>query len=377
MKSHLWKLFGESNIMSRNLLQMTKKIFDELKTGVQEEHKEYIIDVERHININESYRDKCCDFLKKATIIGLDKESLFTIVFIRYERQEYIGIDSRYAEEFEKDGYVVEEAEDIMVGRRILCLSEQFYQLKADSMKLINCCLGLEPEEGKDSVVFSPEEILDLVYDISIFNLTYNELNLSMESQDDLKRLFLLLMVNKNENLLTEFKNTLSELATMTAIRKISNNLLDFVAFNDNRIKFLTLYQCIEFLFIPSRASEFKKKYHMNIEDALNLHINEAMRRDERANVMAVLREYAGKTIIHKFHEELFGEKDDDNKLERLNNWIYDLRCTIAHFRYGQIKEDNEYDWDKIFSLMLDLLVAIYRNIDQDVQDICNGIIVV
>ena len=115
----------------------------------------------------------------------------------------------------------------------------------------------------------------------------------------------------------------------------------------------------------------------MNIEDALNLHINEAMRRDERANVMAVLREYAGKTIIHKFHEELFGEKDDDNKLERLNNWIYDLRCTIAHFRYGQIKEDNEYDWDKIFSLMLDLLVAIYRNIDQDVQDICNGIIVV
>ena len=88
--------------MSRNLLQMTKKIFDELKTGVQEEHKEYIIDVERHININESYRDKCCDFLKKATIIGLDKESLFTIVFIRYERQEYIGIDSRLLKNLKK-----------------------------------------------------------------------------------------------------------------------------------------------------------------------------------------------------------------------------------------------------------------------------------
>lgn len=34
--------------MSRNLLQMTGKIFDEFATRVSEEHKEYIVSVNRH-----------------------------------------------------------------------------------------------------------------------------------------------------------------------------------------------------------------------------------------------------------------------------------------------------------------------------------------
>lgn len=363
--------------MSRQLLQMTNKIFDELKKGVQDEHKEYIVDVERHINIEESYREKCCDFLKKATIIGIEEKLSFTVVFIKYEGQEYIGIDSRYSEELEKIGYIFEDEEEILIGSKILCLSEKYYTLKADSMKIIDTCLGLEAENNQTEVIFSPDEILKLIYDVSIFNMKNNVLNLSIELQDDLKRLLLFLIVNNNEKVSDEFKNTISELAAMTAVRKISDNLLDFVIFNDNRIRFLTLYQCIEFLFIPSRASDFKEKYHMDIKDALNLHINEAMRRDERINVMMVLKKYASMPVIHKFYIRLLGQEGTDNELEKVNNWIYDLRCTIAHFRYGQTKTDNRIDWNQIFPLMLELLVTIYGNIDKDVQDICNGTVVV
>ena len=115
----------------------------------------------------------------------------------------------------------------------------------------------------------------------------------------------------------------------------------------------------------------------MNIVDALILHVNESMRRDERGNAMAVLKKYARISVIDKFYIQLLGDQDDENKLEKVNNWIYNLRCSIAHFRYGQTKNDNINDWNKIFSLMLELLESIYCNVDQDVKDICNGTVTV
>lgn len=364
--------------MARQLLQMTKEIFENLKQEVQEEHREFIIDVERHIDIREPYKDKCCDFLKRAIIIGLDTNVSFTMVFIKYQENTYIGIDSRYADELEKNGYIIEENREIIIGSQILCVAEKFFRTKVDSIKLVNNCLGLEAEDGKSSVVFLHEEILDLIYDITVFSTINNELELSMESKDDLHRLFLLLMVSKNAQLSNDYKELLLELASMTVVRKISRHLFDFITLNDNRIKFLRLYQCIEYLFIPNRASEFREKYNMNISDALKLHIDEAMKRDERGNVIAVLKRSAGMQIVQKVYIQLLlGGEENENKLEKVSNWIYDLRCTIAHFRYGQDKEETPYDWDKIFVLMLELLVSIYHNIDIDMQDICSGIIAV
>ena len=83
--------------MSRNLLQMTRSIFSELESAVKEEHKDFIVESERHIDIDSSYKDECCEFLKNAKMIGVNKQFPFTIVFIEYKQKRYIGIDSRYA----------------------------------------------------------------------------------------------------------------------------------------------------------------------------------------------------------------------------------------------------------------------------------------
>ena len=376
MRFHLWRLFGE-NEMTRNLIHMTKTIFDELKTGVEKEHVSYITDVKRRIEIDKAIQDKCCNFLKNAKIIGIKKYSVI-VAFIKFEENVYIGIDSRYAEEFEKNyGYTVEEKSEIVIGSQILCIAEKLYEFKVDSIKLIENCFALEPEKkDTDAVVFSPQDIFELVYGISIFSIGDNELELLMDSQDDLRRVLLLLIVDANIQLSIGCKEMLLKLATMTVTRKICNNLLDFVTISDNRIKFLTLYQCIEYLFIPNRASEFKEKYNMNIIDALRLHINESSKSTERDNVMAILKKYASMPIISKFRSQL-ELSESVNQIEKVNNWIYDLRCSIAHFRYGQVKEDNLNNWNDIFGLMLELLVSIYNNIDKDVQDICNGIVAV
>lgn len=363
--------------MARQLRQMTNKIFEELKLGVQDDHKEYIVDIERHIKIDASYRDKCCDFLGRSNIIGLDKKYLFPIAFIKYNGESYIVVDKRYADEFERKGYGLEEKDEIVVGSCLLCITEGFYQFKANSMQLIDNCLAIVPESNESVVVFTPQNIFSLIYDLSVFKMTRNELELSMDSIDDLKRLFLLLFINKTNQLSLECKESLVELSSKTVTRKICDNLCDFMLFSDDRIKFLTLYQCIEYLFIPNQASEFKRKYNMNIVDALRLHVNESMRRDERGNAMAVLKKYARISVIDKFYIQLLGDQDDENKLEKVNNWIYNLRCSIAHFRYGQTKNDNINDWNKIFSLMLELLESIYCNVDQDVKDICNGTVTV
>ena len=95
--------------MSRNLLQMTSKIFDEFAAQVSDEHKEYIASVNRHISISEENRKECCGLLKDAIIVGRRHEYLPTVVFIKYKEVFYVGIDTRYAEKFETFGYILEE----------------------------------------------------------------------------------------------------------------------------------------------------------------------------------------------------------------------------------------------------------------------------
>lgn len=276
--------------MSRNLLQMTGKIFDEFATRVSEEHKEYIVSVNRHISISEENRAECCELLKDAIIIGRRHDYLPTVVFIKYKEEFYVGIDTRYAEKFENFGYVMEERAAICIGCQILSITEKYYQLKVESRELIDYCLGLQPEEGMDAVVFSEDNILDLIYGLSIFKVVNNELEIDIDSLDDVLRVSVLLLIANSEKITPVYKETMEKLLSMICVRKICSNILDFLIIKDTRIKFLSLYQCIEFLFIPNRASEFVQKYNMNISDALKLHINEAMRRDERINALAILK---------------------------------------------------------------------------------------
>lgn len=360
--------------MSRNLLQMTSKIFDEFSTQVSDNHKEYITSVNRHISISEEYREECCRLLKDAIIIGRRHEYLPTVVFIKYKEEFYVGIDIRYAEKFENFGYVVEEKKAICIGCQILSIAEKYYQLKVESGELIDCCLGLQPEEGKGEVVFSEDNILDLVYELSIFKVINNELEIDMDSLDDVLRVSVLLLVANSEKIFQAHKETMEKLLSMVCARKICGNILDFLIIKDNRIKFLSLYQCIEFLFVPNRASEFVEKYNMNISDALRLHIDETMRRDERTNALAILK-FAGMPLIDKMYKLLFNESGGDNMLERVNNWIYDKRCSIAHFRYGQQKNEETSVNEEILEMMIELLTGIFSNINQNMKDICSGII--
>jgi hypothetical protein len=98
------------------------------------------------------------------------------------------------------------------------------------------------------------------------------------------------------------------------------------------------------------------------------------MRRDERINALAILK-IAGMPLIHKMYILLFNESEGDNELERINNWIYDKRCSIAHFRYGQQKNEETYVNEEILEMMLELLVGIFSNINQNMKDICSGLV--
>lgn len=237
-----------------------------------------------------------------------------TVVFIKYKEEFYVGIDTRYAEKFENFGYVMEERAAICIGCQILSITEKYYQLKVESRELIDYCLGLQPEEGMDAVVFSEDNILDLIYGLSIFKVVNNELEIDIDSLDDVLRVSVLLLIANSEKINPVYKETMEKLLSMICVRKICSNILDFLIIKDTRIKFLSLYQCIEFLFIPNRASEFVQKYNMNISDALKLHINEAMRR-MTINALAILK-IAGMPLIHKMYILLFNESEGDNELE-------------------------------------------------------------
>lgn len=367
-----WRLFG-GNKMARNLLQMTKEIFNVLELGVQQNHKDFIADVNRHIIIDSQYRDSACELLKKANIDGLDLAFPLTVAFINYQEQQYLCVDSRYADVIEKNGYKLEERKDVVIGSKLLCLATNLCHLKVDSERIIDSCLGIQSEVEKEDVVFTPEDILSLVYDLTVFKLNEeeNELELSFDYHEDLYRIFILIYLDRDDIKVISGKSFLMNLACKSLSRKVCSNIVDFLNISDNKMKFLTLYHCIEFLFIPTRASAFKTNYHMNMADAVKLHIDGAARKDERGSVISVLKEFASDTVIEKCYHDLCGEGDAEKRTEKLGNWIYDLRCLIAHFRYGQHREEIVQDWNIVFERMLELVDSLYENLDQEIQDLC------
>lgn len=369
------KHFGENN-MSRNLIQMTNDIFTELYNNVCDEHKELVQTVKRHILIDELYREECCDFLKKAIIIGKADEEMPVLAFVKYQGTGYIGVDIHYAEYFERYGYLIENSVAICTACQLLSLSERIYKMRVESKEVVDTCLGLTVEEGKDSVVFSPTDILDLIHEMTIFKMDVNSLEINLASIDDVLRIQLLLYIEKTENVYASEKEALINLLSMPSSKRISGNLKDFLLFKDNRIRFLSLYQCVEYLFIPNRAYVFHQRYNMALEDALQLHIQESMRRDERSNCLDILR-YAGEVAIHKIYISLYGADESSNELERVNKWVYDTRCSIAHFRYGQSHYDEDTISDDMLLLMLELLNAIYGSLVEEIKHICSGSITI
>ncbi len=95
----------------------------------------------------------------------------------------------------------------------------------------------LQPEEGMDAVVFSEDNILDLIYGLSIFKVVNNELEIDIDSLDDVLRVSVLLLIANSEKITPVYKETMEKLLSMICVRKICSNILDFLIIKDTRIK--------------------------------------------------------------------------------------------------------------------------------------------
>lgn len=86
-----------------------------------------------------------------------------------------------------------------------------------------------------------------------------NELEIDIDSLDDVLRVSVLLLIANSEKITPVYKETMEKLLSMICVRKICSNILDFLIIKDTRIKFLSLYQCIEFLFIQTGQANLYK----------------------------------------------------------------------------------------------------------------------
>ena len=362
--------------MSRNLIKMTETIFSILGSEVLEIHKNFIAQVERRILIDDSYKEKCCDFLSNASIVGISYKDRPTIIFVKYSDEIYVGVQEDYAKEFETFGYTLESDLAINVGCHILSLSEKIYKICVESKEIVDKCLGIELEGEQKYVDFEADDIISLITQLAVFKIENNLLDIDCESEDDLLRISLLLYVKQRERESIIGKELIEDFLLKSYVRNICGNIWNFIVYPDSAIKYLNLYQCIEYLFIPNRAQEFKTKYNMSLKDALVLNMNEAIKKDERGNSLCVVR-LAGEVAIHNMYSVFFEPKEGSNELEQVNNWIYDTRCSIAHFRYGQNKNNGMIISEDKLIAMLELLGAIYDKMPNDMKDICSGKIII
>lgn len=350
--------------MSRKVTEMEEQIFEQLGTFVEDEHKDYIIECERHISIEKSYRESCCDLLARGKISKIFEHTEYAVAFVRYDDHNYLCIDNRLAAEMERLGYMFVEAQEVIVGCQLLCIVESVLKIKVASNVIIDNCLAVAPDTGK-AVVFDAVDIISMYHELSVYEIgQVNELEIDFDQESDVLRTYLYLLAvdinisKKNPWLVRLLKNSLS--------RTICRNIYDYINIANNAMKYLTLYQCIEYLFIPNYAVALRDKYSIQLETAIRLDLENRFRKDERSSILSVLKDWADSTIIDSFVTDYIKLVPDNNNVEKVSKYIYDLRCKIAHYRYGQDKSDINEEWEDLFARMTEIIFSLYDNCSDD-----------
>lgn len=54
-----------------------------------------------------------------------------------------------------------------------------------------------------------------------------------------------------------------------------------------------------------------------------------------------------------------------------MTNYIYKLRCNIAHLRYNQ--DDISVNWGKCVEALVEIIYSIYKKCDTEIVSICTN----
>lgn len=195
-------------------------------------------------------------------------------------------------------------------------------------------------------------------------------------SQKDLfvlKRLFINLCCIQSESYILPFlKDSLD--AYQNLINKDNldipiDNIIDSIKSNSWTICFLSLYQCVERLYVLAWVNHFCNIFtpHKKTSDLFKLMLKEGIEHHENQHIEHLFLSIpeAISKKIEKFYEK--GQKAAD--------YIYNLRNSIVHYQItpSNNKIQTEEDWNIVIQFMLETIVVLYDNYSKYLGEIPNA----
>lgn len=371
MKYHLWRHFGDHK-MSRNILETMNAIFETLTSLVDADDKHRIAKVDRHIKAHGD-ESSVCDFVAHAKAKYLNcMYGLFSL--FEYKDQRYLLALERYIPGFREIGFEIESDSAVVQGAAMLTIAHGSlpFRKEINSLQIIESCLGIEPENSDNpSIVFNFSDIASLFMPYCIIKLDDSRFPIMYE--EDISRLGCYMFVDSAQNLDASSKGRIKNLVLLRSSGTISISILNSIQSALMEYTFLQLYQCLEYLFKLNNCFQIAADHSLPLEKSIDIVLAHELKVSESENLYSVLKKYALETSIDTMVvviPDFQSETADTDKYRKVSNFIYRLRCNIAHLRYNQ---DNFscVDWSKCVSAIIKIIYSVYQRCDSDITQVC------
>ena len=345
-------------------------IIDVLKSNVKEDYKSWIVDIKRHI-VGQDDDTATINFVKRAKERYFYFNSNFIAMF-EYENEGYILLPEQYVEPIEDLGLNIETDLAIVYGAGMLAIGNGKLPLRAgvDSLGIIERCLGIEPQDGDDSVVLEFRDIRDVFAPYIVIHIDNSRFELLYE--EDLFRLLAYISADCGFPIEDSVNQIIKKIALLKGSRSITPSLVNFYESSLIEYSFLQLYQCVEYLFRLNNSFLISDSYNVDVNAVVDIIQTYELKGSELDNLYRVLKNNASKGSIETFFD-LISTSEDENvdKTNVVANYIYKLRCNIAHLRYGQDDSLVGVEWEKCIEALLGIIFSIYNKLDERITSVC------
>lgn len=186
-------------------------------------------------------------------------------------------------------------------------------------------------------------------------------------------RLGCYMFVEDAKSLSTSSRERIKGLVLLRSSGTISASILNSIQSPQMEYTFLQLYQCLEYLFKLNNCFLIATGHSIPLEKSIDIVLTYELKVSESENLYSVLKNYASETSIDAMISAIpncQSQTTETDKFRIASNYIYRLRCNIAHLRYNQDNLSN-VDWSKCVDAIIEVIYSVYQQCDSKINQIC------
>ncbi len=356
--------------MNRPVVLTMNEIFNRLKSFISVDDSELVKEYQRHIKAAGN-KELTIDIVKRAILLRHEIEDLAPILGFIYNDSKYIVVLGKYENLFSNlsfDSIAPSDNVELYQGGGMLAIANKVLPLKngVGSMEIINRCFGFD--EGEHDC-FDFEEISDLFENYAVFKIDDHVFHLNYV--EDFYRLEAIALTSLREYNGSVLQSKLKKFMLLEGSRSLAESIINGLKSNQWEYTYLQFYQCLEYLFAVNNAIELKDKYGMSdISPAIDIASDSILKKTEKDSLIGVLTKYTPPTTLDVFCKATFNS-EESNRLEKAAEYIYKIRCNLAHLRFKQDALPLKCDKMVMLEELAGIIADTYENLDDQIVSIC------